>query len=166
MVRRTYLALRPADLPRDESPSPVAGARVERANPCPVERYRALYAGVGGPHQWRDRLAWSDERLAAWLARPEVRVHVLRVAEEDAGYFELERHPAGDVELAYFGLLPAHLGRGLGGWLLSRAIEEARAIQASYFWLHTCSLDGPAALPNYLARGFRPFRTEEYPAKP
>jgi len=27
---------------------------------------------------------------------------------------------------------------------------------AAYVWLHTCTLDAPAALPNYLARGFTP----------
>ena len=27
-------------------------------------------------------------------------------------------------------------------------------------WLHTCTLDGAAALPNYRARGLRPFRTQ------
>jgi hypothetical protein len=31
---------------------------------------------------------------------------------------------------------------------------------ASRVWLHTCSLDGPAALPAYQARGFRIFREE------
>jgi hypothetical protein len=31
-------------------------------------------------------------------------------------------------------------------------------------WLHTCSFDHPAALPNYLARGFRVFKTESYEA--
>ena len=29
---------------------------------------------------------------------------------------------------------------------------------------HTCTLDGPAALPNYLKRGFVPFHTEVYEA--
>ena len=29
-------------------------------------------------------------------------------------------------------------------------------------WLHTCTLDDPAALPNYVARGFRPCSTEVY----
>ena len=29
-------------------------------------------------------------------------------------------------------------------------------------WLHTCTLDSPAALPNYLAGGFDPVRTETY----
>jgi hypothetical protein len=32
-------------------------------------------------------------------------------------------------------------------------------------WVHTCTLDHPAALPNYLNRGFRPFKEETYTAE-
>jgi len=35
---------------------------------------------------------------------------------------------------------------------------------ATRVWLHTCTLDGPAALPNYLARGFVATRRETYAA--
>jgi hypothetical protein len=33
---------------------------------------------------------------------------------------------------------------------------------AKRVWLHTCTLDHAAALPNYLRRGFVPFKTEVY----
>jgi hypothetical protein len=33
---------------------------------------------------------------------------------------------------------------------------------ANRVWLHTCTFDDPAALPNYLARGFTVTRTEQY----
>ena len=33
---------------------------------------------------------------------------------------------------------------------------------AKRVWLHTCTLDNPAALPNYLKRGFTPFKTEQF----
>jgi hypothetical protein len=33
-------------------------------------------------------------------------------------------------------------------------------------WLHTCTLDDPAALPNYRARGFRPYKQETYVIAP
>ena len=57
---------------------------------------------------------------------------------------------------------PFH-GRGLGRYMLTRAVEEAwRTPHARRVWLHTCTLDGPAALPNYLGRGFRIVRSEEY----
>jgi GNAT superfamily N-acetyltransferase len=111
-----------------------------------------------------DRLLWSDEEHRARLADPDVSLHLLSVAGAPAGYFELERHPDGAVEVAYFGLLPEFLGRGLGKYLLTKAAQEAFALGASRVWLHTCTLDDPAALPNYLARGFRKVREETYEA--
>ena len=44
----------------------------------------------------------------------------------------------------------------------TRAVEQAWADGAKRVWLHTCTDDDPAALPNYLKRGFRPFKTETY----
>jgi GNAT superfamily N-acetyltransferase len=163
-VVRTHLemcspdALRPARL--DDPRVTLAAER-----PCSVVLYRRLYREVGGPHFWRDRLAWSDEDLARHLRQDEVVVWVLRVEGEPAGYFELVRHPNKSVEIAYFGLRPPFIGRGLGGYLLTRAVEEAWHSGATRVWLHTCTLDGPAALPNYLARGFRQFKQETYAAE-
>jgi GNAT superfamily N-acetyltransferase len=82
-----------------------------------------------------------------------------------AGYFELRRDSDNAIEIAYFGLLPEFVGRGLGKALLSAAATEAWRAGASRVWLHTSSLDHPAALPNYLARGFKVFRTETYLAE-
>jgi GNAT superfamily N-acetyltransferase len=79
-----------------------------------------------------------------------------------AGYFELRQHQDRSVEIAYFGLLPAFIGRGWGKYLLTRAVESAWQLGTDRVWLHTCTLDHPAALSNYLKRGFRPFREEVY----
>ena len=161
MVTRTYLrmaspaALRPAR-------TTVADARIEHVAPCPVERYRALYHAVGASWHWHDRDAWSDARLGEHLAQEGVHVHVLAVGGETAGYFELQRHDDGDVEIVYFGLLPPFIGRGLGGHLLTAAVEEAWRMGATSVWLHTCTLDHPAALANYRARGFEPYHSEHY----
>jgi hypothetical protein len=46
--------------------------------------------------------------------------------------------------------------------MLSAAAERASSLGASRVWLHTCTLDSPAALPHDLARGFVKFREEEY----
>jgi GNAT superfamily N-acetyltransferase len=160
-VVRTYLemsepqALRPA-------PSPEPRARVERLLGCPASFFRYLYVEVGRGYHWVDRLPWSDDQLRARLASPAVSLHLLTVAAAPAGYFELERHPDGSVEIAYFGLLPEFLGRGLGKYLLSEAALAGWALEPKRVWLHTCTLDDPAALPNYRARGFREFKTETY----
>jgi GNAT superfamily N-acetyltransferase len=83
-----------------------------------------------------------------------VHVWLLRVGGEIAGYFELEKQPGPVVEIVYFGLTPEFIGKGYGGGMLTRAVDEAWALGAESVWLNTCSLDGPAALPNYKARGF------------
>ncbi|HKQ60643.1 MAG TPA: GNAT family N-acetyltransferase [Candidatus Polarisedimenticolaceae bacterium] len=140
---------------------PATGLSVLRAGtPCP-ELNRFLYTGVGGDWYWIDRLSWSHERWMEWLGREEVETWVGYREGNPVGYFELERQAAGDLELAYFGLLPQFIGRGLGGPLLTRAIERGFEAGARRVWVHTCSLDHPAARNNYLARGFRLYREEE-----
>ena len=128
-----------------------------------VPFYRFLYSAVGAGYVWTDRLKWSDERLAAHLARPAVSVLVLYVRGTPAGYIELDREPSESgedgTEIAYFGLLPAFHGRGLGKYLLSYGAARAFDDGASRVWLHTCTLDGPHALANYQGRGFVPYKT-------
>ena len=66
-----------------------------------------------------------------------------------------------EIEIAYFGLLPEFIGRGLGGVLLTSAIETAWAWTPtpSRVWVHTCNRDHPSALANYQARGFEIYKT-------
>jgi len=163
-VVRTYLemtepgALRPV-------PSPEPRARVEKVTGCPASFFRYLYVEVGRNYHWVDHLGWTDDEWRARLAKPTVSLFLLTVAGAPGGYFELEQHEDASVEIAYFGLLPEFLGRGLGKYLLSQAAEAAWALGPTRVWLHTCTLDDPAALPNYLARGFRAFKSETYEAE-
>jgi GNAT superfamily N-acetyltransferase len=84
---------------------------------------------------------------------------VVEVDGATAGYWELERESAASAKIPIFGLLAEFHGRGIGGHALTAALRRGREL-APRVWLTTCSLDGPAALPNYLARGMRPFREE------
>ena len=77
-----------------------------------------------------------------------------------AGFFELAAHDDASVEIAYFGLVEEFMGRGIGKAMLTRAAQQAWALGAARVWLHTCTLDSPRALPNYLARGFEETRKE------
>jgi GNAT superfamily N-acetyltransferase len=125
---------------------------------------RFLYTAVGGDWYWLQRLPWSHEQWMRYLERDGVETWVAYVAGTPAGYFELEAQERGKVEIAYFGLLPRFIGRGLGGALLTATVERAWAMGARRVWVHTCSLDHPSALPAYRARGFRVFdvvHTEE-----
>lgn len=129
----------------------------------PVPEFsRFLYQAVGWRWRWVDRLSWTWEAWSRFLGRSGVETWVAWVGGAPAGYYELERRPDGRVELLLFGLLPAFIGRGLGGHLLTHAVQRAWAIGAGAVILNTCSLDHPAALPAYQARGFVVDRVEEY----
>ena len=168
-VVRTYLAL-PSFGHLRRAPAPDASARLVRLAPDAVAEWRRLYHEIGDPYHWHDRDAWSDNALAAHLAKPDVRAFRMQVllanaAVHSAGFLELEGHHDGSVEIAYLGLHQRVHGMGLGKWLVTEAVDEARRMGAASVWLHTCTLDGPAALPNYLSRGFTVTRTEEYDAR-
>ena len=163
-VTRTYLQL----THRDElnaarlNEGDEGDAEIVQVRNCPASFYRYLYGEVGRLYHWTDRLPWTDDETRAHLERAAITLWVLYVEGAPAGYFELERHPDGAIEIAYFGLLQEFLGRGLGKHLLTEAVSRAWQEGAARVWLHTCTLDDPAALPNYLKRGFKPFKEEKY----
>jgi GNAT superfamily N-acetyltransferase len=119
----------------------------------------AMYRAVGADFYWLDRATWTDEQWRDEVDRAGVELWTARIGEAIAGYFELHVQ-TGSVELKYFGLTPQFIGRGLGSPLLSAAVRRALSLGPGRVTLNTCTLDHPAALPNYLARGFRAIRTE------
>jgi ribosomal protein S18 acetylase RimI-like enzyme len=161
-VTRTYLELTgPAQFRTALGDFPEIS--VARAPDPPPELYRQCYRTVGEAFHWRDRWDWSDARIAAHLADPNIRLYVARRGGALAGWYELRSIPDDDsVEIAYFGIVAAEFGRGFGKHLLSCAVRDAWALAPSRVWLHTCTLDHPNALPNYVGRGFTPYRTEVY----
>jgi GNAT superfamily N-acetyltransferase len=136
----------------------VVEARVKQA---PFNRF--LYELVGGRWQWVDRQVWTDEQWRDYAEADDLRTWVAWVEGSPAGYFELQTDAAGEVEICYFGLAEKFIGRGLGGYLLSEAIRQAWAWQASRVVVDTCSLDHPSALANYQARGMRIYKTDTRP---
>ena len=148
--------------------SPAGVEIVQIRIPCP-ELNRFFYTAVGGDWFWIDRLSWTYNQWSTLLSRPGYETWMALVQGTPAGYFELESQPEGDIELSYFGLLPQFIGRGLGGYLLTVAIERAWRMGASRVWVHTCTLDHPSALANYQRRGFQLYKEEvtfeELPAR-
>jgi ribosomal protein S18 acetylase RimI-like enzyme len=160
-VTRTYLEMTsPGEL--RPAAAPVSEPKIERLDRCTPELFRYLYAEVGREFRWTDRLAWTDEEVRRHLDDPRNSVWLMSWDDAPAGYFELREHEDGSVEIVYFGLLSNFIGRGWGKHLLTCAARAAWESGPQRVWLHTCTLDHPAALPNYLKRGFRPVRTEEY----
>jgi ribosomal protein S18 acetylase RimI-like enzyme len=160
-ITRTYLEMRaPSELHPARNSDPLI--KIEPQRDCSTELFRELYREVGRNYFWIDRLPWTDEQIKTYLQQPEVSVWLMTYDGDIAGYFELKKEADGATEIAYFGLMPQFIGRGLGKHLLTCAVEQAWADGAKRVWLHTCTDDDPAALPNYLKRGFKPFKTEKY----
>ena len=135
---------------------------------------RDMYVAVGKTWKWIDKRPWTEERWNEYATDPNLRTFAVSYDKALAGYYELRRSDApstpshggedeGGVEIAYFGLLPQFIGRGLGGALLASAIENAWAWapRPSRVWVHTCNRDHPNALNNYQARGFKIYKTEK-----
>lgn len=162
LVTRTYLELADPAALRTAGIPALPDARVDRLSPVRAGEFRRLYADVGAAWHWHDRDGWSDAAVEERFAGDRVTLWRFTLGGALAGFYELERHDDDSVEIALFGLLPGSTGRGAGKWLLADAVQRAWALGAARVWLHTCTLDAPAALPNYLARGFRPTHTEEY----
>jgi GNAT superfamily N-acetyltransferase len=136
-------------------PAPAAKFALMRAEPCTVSFYRYLYSAVGEAWLWFERRRLDDAALAAIIERPTTEISVLYVGGNPAGYFELDRAEEANVELAYFGLMPDFIGRGLGAWLIEAAVEAAWQGKTQRVWVHTCTFDHPRALGNYQRAGFR-----------
>ena len=150
----TYLEMRRA--PAEIGPSRHPGAFMPLAGD--VARYRRLFAEVGEPWLWFSRALLSDEQLRAIIEDPAVEAFAFVLEGADAGILELDFRKSRECELAFLGLVPGAIGRGLGPELAREAIRRAFARPISRLWLHTCTLDHPAALRFYQSAGFVPYR--------
>lgn len=121
--------------------------------------YRALFKLIGENWLWTSRLMMADEKLIATLRHPDVEVYRLFRGEAVAGLLELDFRQPGECELAFFGLVPEEIGKGAGRFLMAEAISRAWAKPIKRFWVHTCTLDHPAALSFYRRSGFTPYQT-------
>ena len=158
-VTTTYLELNNPTVHNDTVTNSDAYELIQSQVPSP-ELNRFLYCSVGFQYWWYERVNWSYDQWMTWLDTEKVQTWVAYLQGTPIGYFELERQPGENVEIAYFGLLPQFVGHGLGELLLTDAIDRAWAFGAKRVWVHTCTLDHPAALGNYHARGFKVFKEE------
>ena len=141
-------------------PPPRPGLAVEHWRSPDLVSYRSLYNAVGEDYSWRTKLKMSDEALAALIDDPLTEIHVLYADGVPAGFAEFDRHQPDEIEMVQFGLTREFIGQGLGRWFLQAMIDKAWSYQPRRFWLHTCTLDHAAALPNYLKAGFVQYKYE------
>lgn len=142
-------------------PAPRDGLTVLHAQQPSVPYYRFLYDAVGKQYNWLSRRKLADDELATILQDPLIEVHVLYVDGSPAGFAELDRRQPQEVELVQFGLMSKFIEQGLGTWFLQRTIDKVWTYRPRRFWLHTCTLDHPAAVPIYRKAGFIQFNEEK-----
>ena len=120
-----------------------------------------FYKQVGKKHRWIDRLSWTDEKWINYISNQNLETYVISENDKLAGFFELLFNPElRETEISYFGLLEEYIGKGIGGYALSIAIKKSFEKNIKRVWLHTCTLDHPNALKNYIARGMTVFKRE------
>ena len=120
-----------------------------------------FYTQVGKKYRWIDRLSWPDEKWIKYISNKNLETYVISNSEDLVGFFELLYNPdLKETEISYFGLLEEYIGKGIGGYALSEAIKKSFDKDINRVWLHTCTLDHPNALKNYIARGMTVFKKE------
>ncbi|MBV8798377.1 MAG: GNAT family N-acetyltransferase [Alphaproteobacteria bacterium] len=155
----TFLEMRakPAVL----APLPKGKIVILRAEHPPVHFYRYLYDTIGAPYHWVDRKKLADEALAKIIQAPQVELYVLHVDGCPGGMAELDFSKDAVCNLAYFGLTPECIGRGLGFFFLQQTVELAWTRPIQRYTVNTCTLDHRRALPLYQRVGFVPYSREE-----
>lgn len=156
VVTTLEMRMRPEALDEPAAPGP---ALVRVRDPDPGW-YRRLFRAVGEDWLWWSRLALSDGALAAIIRDPAVEVYSLAGEGAAQSLVELDFRATGACELAFFGLARPLTGRGLGPAMIRQATERAWRRAITRFWVHTCTLDHPAALRFYLHSGFVPVQLQ------
>jgi GNAT superfamily N-acetyltransferase len=127
---------------------------IVRAVKPTISFYQFLYKEVGKGLSWYNRLLMFDDELLKIIHDEKVEIYVLWVNGVPAGFCELDYRKPAEVEIAYFGIMPEFRGRGLGPRFLQWNLHKTWSHNPSRVWLHTCELDGKAAMPMYLRAGF------------
>jgi len=150
---------------RDQfNPSPpVPGLRLEALAPA-SSLITGLLSRVGAPYDWRSTRRSAAEWETWFTENPSRRYSLVMFGAEHAGIVVFDPHPGDEIEIKTFGLLPEWTGKGLGGFALTLAIEQAWNLQpeVTRVWLHTSTKDHPRALPNYHRRGFSTFAARQH----
>lgn len=146
----TFLEMRERPRPRPMPDS--RGLRMVPWRSVDPDKYRTLFARVGGRWLWYSRLAMSDEVLLGQMG--EVFAVIDRQGIE-LGMIELDFGAAGECRIRFLGLVPELAGKGLGAWLFAETLARAWRPGIERVSVNTCSLDHPAALPSYLKAGFK-----------
>lgn len=133
----------------------VALRRIENPE---LGQYRDIYRRAGAEWLWFSRLEMTGEQVMQVLNRPTTELYVAEHDGNEVGMGELDRSKTPDVEITSFGLFREAIGHGLGRAFMALLLEKAWKGETARVWLHTCTLDSPAALTFYRKCGFRAYK--------
>jgi GNAT superfamily N-acetyltransferase len=136
---------------------PVEGSLKVYKNPDP-EWYLDLFRAIGEELLWFSRPILPRNTLLETLKDPLVEIRTLQVGGVDEGLLELDFRQKDQCELAYFGLTPGFIGKGIGRWMMNEAIDLAWSHPIKRFWVHTCTLDQPGIVAFYMRSGFSAYK--------
>jgi len=154
----TYLEMRTR--PRHDGQEPALQDRIRRIEKPDPDWYLDVYNRIGADLLWFSRLVASRDKLVSTITDPNYEVCAVNYGDQEEGLVELDFRTPGACELAFFGVCPQLVGKGVGLALMQYAIQTAWAHPIERFWVHTCTLDHPNALPFYLRCGFRAYKRE------
>lgn len=146
--------------PPSVAPAPPAGCELRRAHRPSLDWYRDLFRKVGEEWLWFSRLVMDDAALRQIVEDPAVEIYGALEQGRDIGMVELDFRVDGACELVFFGVVAERIGRGSAAWMIAEALRLAWRPGVGRVWLHTCTLDHPAAVPFYEKNGFRAYRRE------
>ena len=122
-VERSYLEIKSINelLVKNK---PFKDLYLEKVNPPDFQLNKFFYKEIGKKHNWMDRLVWDDKKWINYLENSRVNTYVLKYKKDFIVYFEqiFDKEKL-DCEIAYFGILKEYIGKKLGGYLLSEAIN-------------------------------------------
>jgi len=134
---------------------------IKKENKSNKDLPKFLYKEIGKDYNWKDRLNWSDNDWVRLISNPNYELYTIFKNEDLVGYYELIFDEYKNFEIAYFGIFKEYFDKKIGSNLLCHAIENSFSKGAKRVWVHTCTLDHPNALKNYIARGMKVFKSEE-----
>ncbi len=122
-----------------------------------IADFRDLFRTIGSDLMWFSRLIMPDQDLAAIIGNPRIESYALIRDGAPAGLLELNFADMPNCELAFYGLVPSAIGKGVGRALMDESIRRAWEKPITRYWVHTCTFDSPQALPFYIRSGFTPY---------
>jgi GNAT superfamily N-acetyltransferase len=151
----TYLEMRTPPAQSVSAPSEFMIRKVKQPD---LDWYRRLFREIGEPWLWFSRLRMTDGELRSIIDDQAVDVFALSYKGRDQGLLEFDRRSFPDIEVAYFGVAPALIGKGAGRALFAHGLASEWQRHPQRIWLHTCSADHPTALSFYQKFGFVPYK--------